>query len=121
MKTRSTDPRIRLLMEERDRLAAKLAGCRHLLRGTIIERGNICGNPGCRCKRARKPILHGPYPYLSHRSRGNRLNMIYLNAHKHSLSKKGIRAYDEILDIIYRISEINFELLRYHYAELADE
>ena len=29
--------------------------------------------------------------------------------------------YDEAIKLIYRIAEINFEILRYHHARLPDE
>jgi len=110
---------VRDLVRERSLLTRKLSGYKYLLRGTIIKRGNICGTPGCRCKRKDKPLLHGPYDYLSHRSR-KKINMIFLNARKSPYARKGIEEYAELIDIVYRISEINFKILRYHYAELKE-
>lgn len=106
------------LLRERRKLAKKLSGYEYLLRGTIIKRGNICGTPNCRCKRKNNPILHGPYDYLSHRSR-SRINMIFLNKRKLFYARKGIAEYSDLIDTAYKISEINFKLLRYHYARLA--
>ncbi|MDP2929605.1 MAG: hypothetical protein Q8O01_06070, partial [Candidatus Omnitrophota bacterium] len=59
----------------------------------------------------------GPYNYLSHRSRKS-INMIFLNKKKLPLAEEGIREYDGIIELIYRIAEINFRLLRYHYDKL---
>lgn len=112
--------RLKELLKERDSLAKKLAGYKHLLRGTIVKRGNICGTPNCRCKRKIKPILHGPYPYLSHRS-PKTINMIFLNKKKLPYAIKGVKEYNELIELVYRISVINFEILRYHHAELANE
>ena len=108
---------LKQLVKERDKLAGKLSGCRHILRGTIIKRGNICGKAVCICKRKNNPILHGPYQYLSHRSRKS-INMIFLNKKKLPVAVRGVRGYNEISDLIYRLSEINFEILRYHHAQL---
>ena len=108
---------LKQLSKERDKLAARLSGYKHILRGSIIKRGNICGKPVCICKRKNNPVLHGPYQYLSHRSR-KAINMIFLNKKKLSLATKGVREYNELIDLIYRISEINFEILRYHHARL---
>ncbi len=108
------------LIKKRDSLAAKLSGCKHILRGTIVKQGNVCGKRGCRCKRKDKPILHGPYDYLSHRSRTG-INMIFLTRKKLFIAKAGVLDYNKAIDLIYRISEINFEILRYHHAELSDE
>ncbi len=109
---------LKQLMKERDKLAGKLGGYRQVLRGTIVKRGNICGKPVCICKRKNNPILHGPYQYLSHRSRKS-INMIFLNKKKLPRAAKGVREYSELIDLIYRISEINFEILRYHHARLS--
>ena len=46
--------------------------------------------------------------------------MIFLNDRKLPYAHKGIEEYAELIDVVYRISEINFKILRYHYAELKD-
>ena len=109
---------LKQLLKERDKLVSKLNGYRHLLRGTIVKRGNICGKAVCICKRKNKPLLHGPYSYLSHRSRKS-INMIFLNKKKLPYAAKGVKEYSEAMDTLYRISEINFEILRYHYERLS--
>ncbi len=114
---KSSLARLKALFKERDSLARKLGGYKYLLRGTIVKRGNVCGTPNCRCKRKTNPILHGPYPYLSHRSPKS-INMIFLNKKKHALAIKGVREYNELIETAYRISVINFEILRYHHREL---
>jgi len=109
---------LKQLIIERDKLAGKLNGYKHILRGTIIKRGNICGKPVCICKREKNPVLHGPYQYLSHRSRKS-INMIFLNKKKLPYAAKGVKGYSEAIDALYRISEINFEILRYHHERLS--
>lgn len=111
---------LRGLIKERDMLVGRLSSYKYILRGTIIKRGNICGKPVCRCKRKDNPILHGPYRYLSHRS-AKSINMIFLNKKKLSFAERGVREYNEIIELIYKISEINFNILRYHYARLRDD
>lgn len=114
---KSSLKRFKQLLKERDTLAGTLSDYTHVLRGTIVSRGNICGTPGCRCKRKTNPILHGPYRYLSHRSPKS-INMIFLNKTKLPYAVEGIREYNELIELIYRISVINFEILRYHYSRL---
>lgn len=108
---------LKRLLKERGKVAGKLSGYRHILRGSIVRRGNICGKVVCICKRKNNPVLHGPYNYLSHRSRKS-INMIFLNKKKLSLAEDGVREYNEIIELIYRLAEINFRLLRYHYDKL---
>ena len=109
---------LKQLLKERDALADKLNGYKYILRGTIVKRGNICGKTICICKRKNKPVLHGPYNYLSHRSRKS-INMIFLNKKKLPYASRGVKEYNEAIDMLYRISEINFEILRYHYERLS--
>jgi len=106
------------LLNERNLLVKRLSGLKHILRGSIVRQGNVCGKPVCRCKRKDNPVLHGPYSYLSNRSRKS-INTIFLTVRKLTYAKKGVREYDEAIDIIYRIAEINFEILRYHHERLS--
>lgn len=105
------------LVVERNKLVKRLAGLKHILRGSIMKHGNICGKRVCICKRKNNPILHGPYNYLSHRSK-KVINTIFLNKKKLPIAQKGIMEYDKAIDIIYRTAEINFRILRYHYDKL---
>jgi len=34
--------------------------------GSLSKQYNVCGNPTCRCKDAKKPKKHGPYYQLSY-------------------------------------------------------
>jgi hypothetical protein len=107
-------------LKERNDIVSTLSLYKNILRGTIVKRGNICGKTGCRCKKKHKPLLHGPYDYLSHRSR-KKTQMIFLNKIKKKYAVGGIREYHELIDKIYRISEINFKILRYRYQDLDEK
>ena len=111
---------LKRFVKERDGLIGKLTSYNYILRGTIVKRGNICGKARCRCKLKSKPILHGPYHYLSHRSTKS-INMIFLNKKKLFYAVRGVKEYNELIGLIYRISDINFKILRYHYDGLVDE
>jgi len=105
------------LLNKRNLLVKRLSGLKHILRGSIVKQGNVCGKAVCICKRKHNPILHGPYNYLSHRSRKSN-NTIFLTNRKLVIAKKGVREYNEAIELIYRIAEINFEILRYHHERL---
>ena len=47
------------------RIKRQIAELGPLRPGTLYARYSVCGKPGCRCARKRKPIKHGPYHYLS--------------------------------------------------------
>jgi len=105
------------LLKKRKALAKHLGALSHILRGSIVKQGNVCGKAVCICKRKKNPVLHGPYSYLSHRSR-KAFNTIFLNKKKLSIAEEGVKEYNEAIDLIYRLAEINFRILRYHYDEL---
>ena len=105
------------LVNKRSALVKRLGGLKYILRGSIVKQGNVCGKAVCRCKRKKNPMPHGPYNYLSNRSRKS-INTIFLNKKKLSLAREGVRQYDEAMDIIYGIAEVNFRILRYHYDKL---
>ena len=105
------------LLRERDSLLEKLSMNAFVLRGSLRRHGNICGRPNCSCKRLKNPRLHGPYDYLSHRYK-DKTQTVFLTAKKLYLAKNGISDYKKLIDVIYRLSEVNFRLLRYHYDKL---
>jgi hypothetical protein len=105
------------LLKERNILIKELGSISFILRGSLRRQGNICGRPECSCKRRKDPKLHGPYDYLSHRYK-NKSQTVFLNAKKFTLAKEGIAGYNRAIDIIYRLCEVNFRILRYHYNKL---
>jgi len=113
----NTKPSYIQLVTERDLLLKKLGSWPPVLRGTIRKHGNRCGNPKCRCKDPKNPVLHGPYHYLSHRYE-NKTQTVFLNEIKLRHARQWIANYKRLIQTIYRLSEINFRLLRYHYDQL---
>ena len=105
------------LLKERDNVLGQLTAETFILRGSLRRQGNICGRPNCSCKRAKDPRLHGPYDYLSHRYK-DKSQTVFLNKKKLVLAKKGIDNYNKLIELVYRLAEINFRLLRYHYDKL---
>ena len=113
-------PSYQYLLKRRDKLIKKLGDGSFVLRGSLRRHGNKCGKPGCACKHPTDPKLHGPYDYLSHRY-GKKTRTIFLNRKKLIHAKKGIKAYNKLLNNLYLLSEINFRILRYHYGKLEDK
>ena len=116
MRTNAGD--LKELLNKRNLLVKRLSGLKYILRGSIVKQGNICGKPVCICKRKANPVLHGPYSYLSHRSRKSN-NTIFLTKLKLIIAKRGVREYDEAIELISGIAEINFKILRYHHERLS--
>jgi hypothetical protein len=53
------------LQQTIDRIKRQIGQLGPLRPGTLYARYSVCGKPGCRCARKRKPVKHGPYHYLS--------------------------------------------------------
>lgn len=113
-------PTYNLLIRERENLLKGLGSNIFVLRASLRRHGNICGRPNCRCKHPTHPKYHGPYNYLSHRYK-DKTQTVFLNKKKFAYAKEGIRGYRRLLGMIYRLSEINFRILRYHYNRLEDK
>ena len=105
------------LLRERRRLLAQLATWPPVLRGSLREHGCRCGNPNCRCHDKKKPVLHGPYQYLSHRYQ-NRTQTILLTKGKLPHARAWVSNYKRLIQMVYDLSEVNFRLLRYHHDKL---
>lgn len=110
-------PSYRTLLNERRRILQLLADWPPVLRGTLRQHGNKCGNPHCRCRDIKKPVLHGPYHYLSHRYR-NKTQTVFLTEIKLWHARQWITDYKRLIQTIYRLSEVNFKLLRYYHTKL---
>ncbi len=113
-------PQYKQLLRERQRLLEKLAAWPPVLRASLRNHGNKCGNLNCRCHDRKDPVLHGPYFYLSHRY-ADKTQSVFLNATKLNYAKQWISNYKGLIKTVYRLSEINFRLLRYHYDKLDSE
>jgi len=105
------------LLRERQELLERLAEWPPVLRGSLRKHGNKCGNPNCRCKDPEHPVLHGPYHYLSHRY-GDKTQTLFLNETKLRCATEWIANYKHLIKTVYRLSEVNFRILRYHYEKL---
>jgi hypothetical protein len=110
-------PNFEGLIQKRRRLLAQLATWPPVLRGTLCEHLNRCGNPRCRCRDKQNPVLHGPYQYLSHRSQ-NRTHTILLTQSKLPYARAWVANYKRLIKTVYELCEVNFRLLRYHHDKL---
>ena len=106
-----------VLLEQRRRLLAQLATWPPVLRGSLREPFSRCGNPNCRCRAKKHPVLHGPYQYLSHRYR-NRTQTILLTKTKRPYARAWVANYKRLIQTVYELCEVNFRLLRYHHEKL---
>lgn len=105
---RKAQGRIHRLKQQRRKLAKATTIPEKILRGSLVERHIECGRPNCRCHRTGG---HGPYLYLSQAVKGKHTSTLL-----HENLKKEVRTYlkdyKKIKKKLYRLSEINTELLK---------
>jgi len=114
-------PSYNKLLRERSKKVTQLGGLirKSIIRGSIRIQGNRCGAKRCRCKRKDNPILHGPYPYLSYRGKDSN-HSILLTKNKKAYAEKAIFNYKEFMNIAIELSDIDFNILRYHNSRLTE-
>ena len=123
MEKKKYKPQYKRLLKERGKLLNDLAVIlkNNLIRGSIRTQGNRCGgSKNCKCKRKINPVLHGPYAYLSFRgSKSNHSILLGKSKKEHAL--KAVKNHKEAMNILINLSEIDFNILRYHNDKLEDK
>ena len=75
-----------------------------------------CGNPSCRCHRAKR-YRHGPYWYVTVSYARGRQKRYLIPAHKVAQARQGIATYKRVWRGLSRISELNLDLLKTEEAQ----
>ncbi len=123
MKKKERKPSFKPLNKKRDKLLIEVTELlkKDFIRGSIRIQGNRCGgSKNCKCKRKVNPILHGPYPYLSFR--GIKSNhSILLGKAKKDHAEKAVNNHKKIMELLIGLSDIDFQVLRYHSDKLKDK
>ena len=90
-------------------LAKRMPSHSEFVRGTLIERYLTCGNPNCKCATGER---HGPNWYLSVTLDTKHRTGITIPAGKADQVRRWIENYQNLKDVLEKISDINRELLR---------
>jgi hypothetical protein len=81
-----------------------------LIRGTFQIWYQRCARKECKCHK-NKRYRHGPYFRISY-FKGKRTYHIYISDKEKQLAKIACQKYQEIWDVIEKISKINIKLLK---------
>jgi len=84
--------------------------------GTLYERHSVCGKPGCRCSREKKPIKHGPYYYLSYTFKGKSYTE-FVSGKKVKAIKKEIQNYKQLVKLIKMLIDCSIRLAKLRKAK----
>lgn len=84
--------------------------------GTMYERLNVCGRPGCKCGRENNPEKHGPYHYLSYTFQG-RSHTEFVRAADVRKTKDAIKNYSRLMALVEELVETSIKLARLEKKE----
>lgn len=99
------------LLKRIRRTKQELANLGTLRPGTIYRRYSVCGKPGCRCMRKKKPVKHGPYHYLSYTFKG-RSYTEFVPAARVRAVKKEISNYNKLRRLVKSLVDNSIKLAR---------
>ena len=106
-------PKVRIQREEklhqqRRELVKGLGAGGQILKGSLVERGTVCGRPGCRCLKGEK---HGPYLYVSVFD-GKQSRQVYVPQAMHAQVRGWLQNYQQLSETVGKLSGLNVELIR---------
>ena len=79
--------------------------------GTLYSRYSVCGKPGCRCARKRKPQKHGPYHYLSYIFEG-KSHTEFIPAEQLQQVRKEVSNYNRLIKLVKQLVASSMQLAR---------
>ncbi|MFC1707836.1 DUF6788 family protein [Planctomycetota bacterium] len=97
------------LRRRRRHLLRRLPPLGAILRGSLIERYQRCGKPGCKCAQGQG---HGPKYYLSVSMPGSRPQLDYVPLAYHEQVEEYLSNFRRAREVMEEICRINSELLR---------
>ena len=90
----------------RSRLA-QLIHAQGLLRGTVLERGRVCGKAGCKC--ARGELHHSLYLVISEKGRTRQL---FVPRDWEALVRRWVQNHHDARELMEEVSRIHWERVR---------
>ena len=100
--------RVDVLERQVERIKKELLGLEDLRPGSLSEQFNVCGTPGCRCKKS-PPQKHGPYYQISYTRKG-RSGSRFVRRHQVATVKRQLRNYARMRKLVDRWIEAATEL-----------
>lgn len=95
------------LRRERDSLLDKLRQMNLMIGGSLVRGQKRCGRPACQCAQGR---LHR-HVVISRHVKG-RSRITYVSVANDALAAEAVAQYDQVLEMLQRITTINIELLK---------
>jgi len=99
------------LQKRINRIKQEMPGLGPLRPGTLYTRYSVCGKPGCRCRRKKKPAKHGPYHYLSYTFKGKSYTE-FIPANQLQGVKRQVNNYNRLMKLVKMLVRSSIKLAR---------
>ena len=96
------------LIDKRQHLLRKMADLSLVVHGSYLERFSTCVRKNCSCHQGKK---HGPRAYVVV-YRDARQRQVYVPQEQLSAVRKGLRQYEQLLELLRQVTHINLTLMR---------
>ena len=107
--------RIEVLERQVERIKQELLELGDLRPGSLSEQFNVCGTPGCKCKKS-PPQKHGPYYQVSYTRKG-KSGTKFVKRQQVATVKRQLRNYARMRELVDRWVEAATELSALHLGE----
>jgi hypothetical protein len=107
--------RIEVLQRQVERIKQELLELGDLRPGSLSEQFNVCGTPGCKCKKS-PPQKHGPYYQVSYTRKG-KSGTKFVRRWQVATVKRQLRNYAKMRELVDRWVEAATELSELHLGE----
>jgi hypothetical protein len=107
--------RIEVLERQVERIKQELLELGDLRPGSLSEQFNVCGTPGCKCKKS-PPQKHGPYYQVSYTRKG-KSGTKFVKRPQVATVKRQLRNYARMRELVDRWVEAATELSELRLGE----
>ncbi len=107
--------RIEVLQRQVERIKKELLELGDLRPGSLSEQFNVCGTPGCKCKKS-PPQKHGPYYQVSYTRKG-KSGTKFVKRQQVATVKRQLRNYARMRELVDRWVEAATELSELRLGE----
>ena len=107
-------------MKDIESIKKKLNLLGPILSGSLTKQWNVCGTKGCKCKRKKNPIKHGPYYQLSFTA-GGKSSTAFIKKDDLQKVKNRLKNYKEFKKLNKELLLANIALFRMERATKKEE
>lgn len=94
-----------------ERIKKKILNLGPFLPGSLSKQLNVCGTPGCKCRRKKNPQKHGPYYQLSFSVKG-KSSTLFIKKEDLPEVRKRQRRFKKMKELVTELTQANIDFAR---------